>query len=215
MTKVVRITCRPEDMLIAVTNSFARTGNQSVIFENLEANTLEKLDLNKTQDLKNLIIRKYGCKDNYPRSAIRELFFAMFNDPSLGHAIYNNFDSTVTDFIEFPFRSFFNKTQFYAQCNRIANFYNLNFYPSRELAQLHNEFLQLNQGLASENRCNKIMAQILNYEDCEIDCNVVEEAWLAFMLCQTHRSYNLDIFDSKNTLAVAHELEQWKSLQRH
>lgn len=213
--EVVRITCSADDMLIAVTNSFARAGEQSVLFDELEYNTLDKLNLNKTQNLQKLIIDMYGEHYSYSRRDLKQLFFGMFSDATLGENIYNNFDTTTDSFIEFPFRSFFDKIKFYEQCNKIAYHFNLNFYPTHALGDLYNQFIKLNQGWHSEQKCNQILNAILNYDEQAIDLNLVEESWLHYKLSKIYRCYDFEILDSKNTLTVALALEQWKHTCKH
>ena len=213
--QVVRITCEPTDMLIAIINSFVRAGEQSLDLGNLEYNTLEKLNLPKTQDFKKTLISDFGIQQNYPRSALRNYFQSMFQYSDLGHSYYNNFDKSAVQFFNFPLRSMFTVDEFYYQLNLTASWFNENFYPTTDLYNLHREFVKINHGYNSELKCKQILSDIIAGKQTTFSTNIVEEAWINHRIAETFRCYDLDILYQDNyptdTAIISHALYNWKA----
>lgn len=213
--EVIRITCDRNDLLIAITNSFIRAGDEILDLQNLEIDTLNKLNLPKTQEFRNNIIADYGIQKNYPRSALRNYFRSMFQYDEFGYDQYNCFDPATPDYYEFPMRSFFEFDNFYYQLNQVAQWFNENFYPTSDLYNLHQEFINLNHGYNSEVKCKEILSNILAGNSFDFSTNIVEEAWINHRIAKIFRCYNLEILEQDsyptNTLAVSRELYNWKS----
>ena len=213
--QVVRITCEPSDLLIAVTNSFLRANDETVDLQSLEFDTLEKLNLSKTQEFRNNIISDFGIRKNYPRSVLRNYFQSMFQYKEFGHAYYNNFDRNTLSYYEFPLRSFFTIEDFYYQVNQAAYWFNENFYPTPDLHNLHKEFMRLNQGHASELKCKQILSDIIVGKKTTFFTNIVEEAWINHRIAETFRCYDLNILYQdvypEDTAIISDALYHWKS----
>lgn len=212
---VVQIVPTQQDMLIAITNSFLRSGDQSVDLDNFEKDTIAKLSkLEKTQHNLNQIIADFGVRKDYPRSGMRNYFYSMFNDSENGLDIYKKFDTTSQHIYQFPFRSFFSFAEFYKELNNIAFFFELEFVPSPALAKVHTEFLRLNQGFASEQRCGQVMTAILHKESMPIKLNIIEEAWINYLIAKIFRCEDLPVLvDDQyptNTLEIAEHVFAWK-----
>lgn len=212
---VVQIVPTQQDMLIAVTNSFMRSGNQQVDLNNFEKDTIAKLKaMPKAHRTIDTVIADYGVRKDYPRSGMRNYFFSMFMDSCHGLDMYSEFDPTTPHTHQFPFRSFFNLADFCLELNKIAYFFNLEFNPTTELAKVHSDFLRVNQGLASEVKCNKIITAILSQQSIDIRLNIVEEAWINYMIANIFRCIDLPILIADqyptNTLTIANEVFAWK-----
>jgi hypothetical protein len=213
---VIRIVPTAEDMLIGVTNSFLRAGDQKIDIDNLENDTINKLsNFGKSGLFKNTIIQDYGVKPNYPRSNIRNYFYSMLEDHNNGLKMFTTFDDTVTPAHHFPFRAFFDIGQFYQELNKIANFMGLNFYPTVELGKLYIDFLKYNQGYCSEIKCKQIWNSILHNCSTEIKLNLIEEAWLNHQVASCFRCYDLPLLMQDqyptNTLEISQAIFNWKS----
>ena len=213
--KVIRIVPEENDMLIGFTNSYLRVGDETVDLNNLENDTLTKLNLvKKGQTLINTITRNLGVKQHYSRFEIRNLFYSMLNDKQYGVDLYRSFTPGDYQFYNFPFRSFFDIGEFYYQLNEIAKFLDLNFYPTTELASLHNEFLEKNQGYYSEKRCKELWKEILLENDVKFNLNILEEAWINWQISRSFRCFDLDELWSDNypdsTKKISQAIFAWK-----
>lgn len=212
---VIEIRCAEDDMLIALTNSLIRGGDEVIDITNLEKNTIEKLSpLSKASNQLNDLIRDHGEHTNYSRSTIRNYFYAKFDNPEFGINMFNNFQhqgSTLT----FPFNSFFNLEDFFLNLNRCAFFLNMNFYPSDRAVTLWKKFIEVNQGYQSQQRYNRIIQCILTGESMDIsNINLVEESWILYRVsrifrCYDHPLLNVDQFIT-NTKEISRITYEWK-----
>lgn len=212
---VIRIIPTADDMLIGLTNSYLRAGDEKFDIDNLEIDTIKKLStLQKGIPFQNYLIKEHGIKANYPRGVIRKYFYGLFQDHNYGLGMFTNFDH-ANKVHHFPFRSFFDLGQFYHELNNIAYFLDLNFYPTPDLARLHNDFIKLNQGYHSEVKMKKIWHSILYGHSCNIQLNLIEEAWINHQIAVAFRCYDLPLLAEDqfpvNTLEISHAIYQWKS----
>jgi hypothetical protein len=217
--QVIRITIDQHGMLIGVTNSILRAGDQTVELDDLEKNTLQKLKKSpKLSGQVDSLVADYGIRDSYPRSALRNYFYSMFTDPEHGTDIYNKFDSDTPDVYNFDFMNFFNPTKFYQELNNIAYWFNLNFYSDSRLGNLHQEFLEKNQGWHSYNKCQNLIQLIFQGKSTEVKCNILEEAWINTVIAKTTRCYDLPLLTSDHyptdTKKISDELFRWKQQDR-
>lgn len=214
--QVVRIVPAADDMLIGITNSFLRAGDENIDLDCLEKNTLTKLSkVTKGTNFKNTLVTNYGEKVDYNRAAIRNYFYSMLNDYENGTELYSAFDSAVSNVYCFPFRAFFDIGHFYQELNAISKFLGLNFYPTTKLGKLHKDFLSFNQGHASEMKCKQIWQAILLGESLDIKLNLIEEAWINYMVAKCLRCYDLPLLVQDqyptNTLDISQAVFAWKS----
>lgn len=213
--RVIEIKCEQIDMLIALTNSLVRAGDEVIDINHLENNTIEKLSKwPKAYKLLDDLIAEHGIQSNYPRSVIRNYFYAKFDNPDYGINMFNNFQHQGS-VLTFPFRSFFNLEEFYIELNKCAFFLNMNFYPNDRTVDIWEKFISVNQGYYSHQRCNQAMHCILTNSSMDIsNFNLVEEAWILYRLSQIFRCYdhpllNVDRFltDTKEISRITYE---WK-----
>ena len=86
---VIRIVPEEKDLLIAVTNSFLRAGNQILDINNLETDTRTKMEsLPKLRKFLDTLIKYHGHADQYPRSILRKYFYAMFDNHDNGLGMF-------------------------------------------------------------------------------------------------------------------------------
>lgn len=215
---IVRIVPTQDDMLIGLTNSFLRSGGQSVDIDNLEIDTINKLTkISKGANFAKTITQDFGTHTDYPRHAIRNYFYSMLSDHETGLGMFVNF-TPFNNVHEFPFRAFFESNYFYTELNEIAKFLNLNFYPTVDLGLLHKNFLKANQGYHSELKCKQIWLAILEGRPMEVDLNLIEEAWINHQVAKTFRCYDHPLLSSDqyptNTLEISHAIFEWKDQDR-
>lgn len=188
---VIRIVPEQEDMLIAITNSFLRAGDQKLDIDNLEINTTQKIQgLPKISQFLQLLIRMYGPSDQYPRHALRKLFYSMFDNQENGINMMTNWQPAVHCH-NFTFSSFFNLDYFFESLQKVAKFVNMEFLPTRELVNLHLEFLRLNQGYHSYLKCNDVMESIISGKSLMLNLNILEEAWINYRISKTFNLYDV------------------------
>jgi hypothetical protein len=189
---VVRITAAPEDMLIAVTNSFLRAGNQMLDIDHLEQDTYHKMFcLPKLRSFLRTLTDRYGIRRSYPRHILRHYFYSMFAVPECGLHMYNRW-LPANHFHEFQFSSFFSFEKFYQELQSVANFFNLEFLPSADMIVLHENFLRVNQGWHSHIKCSNIIESIIRQKNIPLDLNIVEESWINWKITQIFNIYDLD-----------------------
>jgi hypothetical protein len=189
--RVIQIFPKESDMLIGITNSFLRAGDQSVDIKNLEKNTLHKLSqCPKLETNLKQITSDFGHRDHYERQWLRNYFYSMFDDPENGIKKYQFFNPLVKHTYQFPFRAFFDWSDFFTQLTNIAKFVELEFKFDSKLVDLHIEFLKHNQGYHSEQKCKKIIESAILKESMLIDLNLIEEAWINYQLSCMFGIYN-------------------------
>jgi hypothetical protein len=218
--QIVRIVPTSNDMLIGITNTFLRAGDQKFDIDNLEKDLLNKMSkLGKGIKFKNTVVNDHGVKVDYPRSVIRNYFYSMFDDHDNGLGMFTQFDTTPTKVHYFPFRAFFDIGYFYQELDKIARFLGLNFYPTTALGNLHAEFLALNQGLHSEIKCKQVWQNILHGKPANIQLNLIEEAWINHQVATCFRCYDLPLLSQDqyptDTLEISKAVFAWKAQDYH
>lgn len=212
---VIRIVPTSNDLLIGLTNSFLRAGDQKFDLDNLEINTIAKLStITKGVNFKNTLIEDFGVKVDYTRSSVRNYFYSMLEDFDNGLGMITTFNPAPSVY-QFPFRSLFDIRDFYQELNNIAKFLGLNFYPTTGLSKLHSDFLKFNQGFHSEIKCKEIWQTILQGQSMKIKLNLLEEAWLNHQVAICFRCYDLPLLMQDNyptdTLDISQAIFEWKS----
>jgi len=214
--RVVRIVPSMDDLLIGFTNSFLRAGDEMFDIDNLENNTLTKLSkIEKSKNFVNTLVQDHGIKTDYSRSALRNYFYSMLTDQENGLELLTRFTPVDNPVYNFSFRSFFDIGMFYYELNKVANFLELNFYPTLDLAKFHSDFLSLNQGYHSEVKCKQVLQAILHGKSMDINLNLIEEAWINNQLIRCFRCHDLPILwqdqYATNTLELSQAVFDWKS----
>ena len=214
--RVVRIVPTMDDMLIGITNSFYRAGDDVFDLHFLEKNTIAKLEnLPKATQFLKTIINDLGTHENYSRAAFRNYFYSMLAFKEYGLTTFTTFDNQVTESHNFSFRSFFDVNQLYVSLNEMSTFLNLNFYPTVDLYKLHEDFLSKNQGYASEIKCKHILNCVLNNQRYNlIDLTLIEEAWINLQVARIFRCFDLPLLTQDNyptnTQDIANAVFNWK-----
>jgi hypothetical protein len=179
-------------MLIAVTNSFLRAGNLVLDIDHLDQDTYSKMsNLPKLRLFLKNLIDNHGLRQCYPRHILRHYFYSMFAVPECGIDMFNHW-LPANHVHEFRFSSFFSFDKFYQELQSVAKFFNLEFLPSSDLVVLHENFLRVNQGWHSHNKCSKIIESIIKQKNIQLDLNIIEEAWISWKIAQIFNIYDLD-----------------------
>jgi hypothetical protein len=128
--QVIRIIPKDQDMLIAITNSFVRAGNQVLDLQNLQHQTYNKMsELPKLKEFLQTLIQHHGRHESYSRSILRHYFYSMFADPACGIDTFRCW-LPARQVHDFEFESFFTLDQFFESLQGIAKFVNIDFVPS-------------------------------------------------------------------------------------
>ena len=203
---IIQITPAQSDLLVAITNSFLRAGDQCLDLDDLEINTAQKISqLPKLQPFLNTLISDHGMREQYPRHILRNYFYSMFEDFENGLKKFVTFRPHPKVY-KFDFRNFFSFDRFYQSLQEIARFVELEFTPTQQMIQLHQNFLSVNQGFHSEQKCLVLIEQIIQGEDVDFELNIMEEAWLNYRMSRVFNLFevpglNQDIYPT-NTLQV-------------
>lgn len=212
---VIEIHCSEDFMVPALVNSLTRAGNQVMDISNLEINTIKKLSvLPKASELLADIIKDYGQQENYPKSSIRNYFYSKFDVPEYGIGLFNTFNHRGKKLI-FPFSAFFDYEELCINLNKCAFFLEQNFYPSDLTYRLWSEFIRVNQGYASYNKCKEAMHAILAGDSMDISSlNIVEEAWLIYKTSKIFRCFDHPLLTADQFMSDTKDFSQiiyeWK-----
>lgn len=194
---VIRIVPAQDDLLIAITNSFLRAGDQVLDINDLETDTYVKMSrLPKLTQFLDVLVTNHGRSDAYPRALLRKYFYAMFEDHDHGLGMFTNWLS-CRRFHEFKFRCFFDSADFLSALGDISKFVSIDFSVDCKLIDLHKQFLEKNQGYHSEIKCKKILHSILQRQSVPLHLNIIEEAYLNYKISKIFNVYEIDLLEKK------------------
>lgn len=108
---------------------------------------------------------------------------------------YNEFPEIPNAIHEFKFSYFFVWSEFCAGLQSIAKFLNKTFIPDRALYKLWKEFISLNQGYQSYQKCSQILENIFEEQFVNVICAPYEEAWLNYNITQMTSVKGGPLFD--------------------
>ena len=189
---VIRITARLDDdelWFIALTNCIHRAGN-----------------LGMDQRL-----QEVPAEIRVVPHLHRNNWYAKFNEREI-YTGYQQWQSSSGSVFEFPLSDFYSYPALIKRLNALAFFLDQTFFPDQRLYQLWHELMHKNQGLQSYNKCSKILDAIFANQSCEIDCDIIEQAWINYNISQAVRMYSGTVFDSdeypKNTQDIYKEIQQ-------
>lgn len=214
--QVIKIVPTVNDVLIGVTNSLLRAGDQSFDLNTLEVDTINKLkQIPKARYFLKTLLNDHGEQKNFSRQILRNYFYSMFDVHKHGLGMFVNFSVDINYAYDFPFRAFFDTNDLLYQLNNIAKFLGENFYPTIKLMEVHEKFLELNQGYHSEIKCSQLLRDIWAGRSTDINLNLIEEAWINWQIARSLRCYDLPILvDNKyptNTSQISQAIFDWKS----
>lgn len=183
---VIQIHIDLESLYPIYYNGITRAGNSSLDIDNPEKDTLKKLDAlieqlgskyGKYTLIKETLIKEFGEREDYPRSVLRNHFYANFNEPDLFFKPFLNYD--VKEKIIFPVKSLNSFESFIIELDNLSvKLTQQPFKYDQSFTDLHKNFIEKNQGLTSLNKCNKIIDNIISGQDIDIDVNILEEAYI-------------------------------------
>ena len=214
--QVIKIVPNVDDLLIGITNSFLRAGDQTFDLATLEIDTINKLkQIPKARYFLQTLFNDHGEQKNFSRQILRNYFYSMFDIHEYGLGMFTIFSSDIKCYYDFPFRALFDTNKLFYELNNIAKFLGENFYPTDKLMQLHEKFLELNQGYHSEIKCSKLLCDIWAGRSSALDLNLVEEAWINWQIARSLRCYDLPLLIKDayptNTLEISQAIFDWKS----
>ena len=144
--------------------------------------------------------------------ALRNNFFAKFNERDLYAKHYKSFKPSSSTIFVFPFLAFYSWTEFNKKLSDLSKFLNQLYFPDSNLFKLWTRFIELNQGINSFNKIEKILEKIFSNEDFDFECLFFEEAFLNYNLSKICRIFDGVLFEQKyptNTKQI------YKILQDH
>jgi hypothetical protein len=189
---VIQIQIDSNNLYPVYYNAMVRGGNFGLDVVTPEKDTLEKLDNlvekqiqynfghYKYSAFKNQIIKDHGIQINYPRSIIRNYYYANLREDDLFLIPATNFlNYDVKEKITFPVNSFMSFVSFVRELEKISiKLINQQFHLESSFNELYNKFCEKNLGLISSNKCNIILEHILAGHDFEFNANILEEAYI-------------------------------------
>lgn len=116
------------------------------------------------------------------RKLLRNNLYSKINERQRYCNLFPMFNRVWLPTFDFNFDAFFSYTSFCKELYKLSKWLDKEFVPSNRLYALWSEFIEKNQGYASYIKCDKVMQDILSNTDSKIDCTVLEEAWLNYLL---------------------------------
>lgn len=174
---VIEISVEDAHKITVIVNADLRAGNQKVDIVNPEINTLEKFQhLPKKRPWVDWLVREYGSRQDYPRSAFRNLYHQEFGTDM------NHFKHLGTK-MTFPHSCFFDFQSLIEKLGDAAVFFDLDFCPDDKMLAIWQEFIDKNQGLKAKLRCDKLFDDLVQGRDADLtNLSVAEESWLLYRL---------------------------------
>lgn len=163
----------------------------------LDLENFSNLKYDKFSDLRKTIIEQAGKVENIPRFITRNIYYAKIMEKKFGVNIMNDWILDDHLIYNMPSSSFYSYIEFVQQLGLISKFVGIEFtvdYTPSSLLDIHKEFLEKNQGYQSMVKCNAIIESILTNKDCDINCNVLEEAYINSYLSTTFEIYEGECF---------------------
>jgi hypothetical protein len=122
-------------------------------------------------------------KPNCPREILREFFQIGFEQPAHHGFIVRQsqvkYDLTKQEVYQWPFRCFYNMTEFLQQIKKVAGWANISYNCQDSIEELHNEFLQKQPYKNSKIKCDEIVKKIQsNKISISIDLTLIEQAYI-------------------------------------
>lgn len=195
---VIRIVPSEHDLLIGITNSFLRAGDQALDLQQLHRDTYKKMSaLPKLKMFLMTLVTNHGQQQHYSRSILRKYLYSMFDDYEHGLGMFTNW-LPANKVYNFEFRNFFSYSEFFGGLQKVSKFVSMEFTPTPYLATLHQQFLSVNQGLASEIKCKNLLESIVCQQSKDLDLNIVEEAWLNYKISKIFNLYDVPELETDN-----------------
>jgi hypothetical protein len=183
--QVIRIVIDSDNddtFFIALTNLIFKAGDIG----------FEKQQLNLPDSVRNHTIK------------LRDNWYCKFDDRKKYANYYADFLSISNSVHEFKFESFFSFKNFCVELNSLATFLNQTFFPDQSLYLLWSEFIAKNQVWQSFIKCNRIIENIFANTDTEIDCTVIEQAWINYNLSKMCKIYDGALFEDRYLTNTQH-----------
>jgi hypothetical protein len=197
-TGVIRIVV--DDFYPVFYNSLVRAGDTSIDVDNIEFNTLSKLEHFKFLTLKTTIIENLGKHIHYYRSDLRNIFYSSLYENVLGIDKYNKFLPIDNQIYHFNVGKIYDYISFIEELGKISMFVGKRGwdYKHNKLYPLWQEFIEKNQGHQSYKKCQRIIMHILAADDINFNCNILEEAYLNSFITKTFNIFDgMDCFDNQ------------------
>lgn len=170
-------------------NGVVRAGGFSLDIDHPEIDTIKKLEALRKDKKDNPhsllklnydhIIKEFGLRKNYPRSGLRNFYYATLREDEFGLDLMNNFiNFDVRSTIYVQVQSFLSLNEFIKELTKIALVVNRRFNYDKSFIDMYNNFINKNEGWSSQIKCNKIINDILLGNSVDIKVNILEEAWI-------------------------------------
>ena len=162
--KIISIRFTANDLLLVSSVSLLRAGDFNIENNELEINTVNKLNNQYYQSVLAQVYTAYPTLDlslpNIPRNVLREFFKFGFKDTNLNGYWLKQQSMQYPNNGEvcyFEFNSFYNIDSFIANINRIERMINIRFDFSDKFYQHHNKFLSFIPYIGHKEQCDYII----------------------------------------------------------
>ena len=172
--KIISIRFTTDDLLLVSSVSLARAGDLDIHNNDLEVNTVNKLNNKFYQDTLKLIYQSYTFLDttqlSIPRYVLREFYKFGFKDTSINGYWKKQQQMKYQDceVCYFDFASFYNIEKFVTNIGLIEKIVNLKFNFSDEFYKTHNKFLGFIPYVEHKKQCDYIVNCVCNRVEIDI-----------------------------------------------
>lgn len=165
--KIISITFSQQDLLLVASVSLARAGDMALHNNDLEINTVEKLNNDYYKDTLQNLLQSYPDVDiscgNIPRNILREFYKFGFKDPNINgywlklQQLKYQSDQQIC---YVNFQDFYDESKFVQMLKRIELFVGLPFVLDSTTVDLHTQFLLKNSYRNHQQQCDAVVAAV-------------------------------------------------------
>lgn len=162
------------------------------------------------------IEKKVELTPAYIRQVVKDLrreWYSKFNFVDNGYTLPGNWAWENVPSFKFAMESLFDLEDFYRELFQLAEFLETTFVPDRELSNLLNRFLELNQGWQYYAKCKNLYVNLLTGNDIDFDSDEILQALLNSMISRSIGVFDGKLFD--DDLYPTNTNQVWKEIEHH
>lgn len=173
--KIIAIKFTQDDLLLLASVSLLRAGDLNIDNDQLESNTVEKLNSKEYRDTLELIYQSYPTLNkldpDIPRTVLREFFKFGFKNPNINGywqkqnlMKYQNYQNVF----EFKFKSFYHIDNFISELQNLAKFLKREFVINDAFYKRHQDFMNFIPFIKHKEQCDRIIDSIVNKQHIDL-----------------------------------------------
>jgi hypothetical protein len=180
--KIIFIQHNPELDFVLLSNIFYRCHPTAVTGKDVNIKEIQQLHIDNMFD------------QSYTELELRKNWFTKLLENHLIDYTKIKYNSPPPTYM-FDYTAFFKLNQFIIELQKLSNFLSVTLEFDQSLIELHNTFIELNQGWNQYQHCQKIIQAILNNADYPIPPNWQIQAYINCQLSNMFKLYDGCLFE--------------------